>query len=149
MHKKRIKIPVQSEPVNECTSCQAACCRAYEILPLTLQEAAFMQRAGNRLLTVAFPSTKFRENVQYPIGIEFDTTTGVHSFIVEKEREFEPLAANFGRYVLLNDCKYLETDEAGWQHCGTYDDRPIACRDFEEGGKKCHQLQVVQKLKNG
>lgn len=142
----RIPIPL-SEPVDDCSECQAACCRANEIFDLTFQEVAFMTRVGNKLLKVVLPSPKPRRDAPYPRGLEWDTETGMRTYYVDPERPTEPLSANFGRYVLLNDCKYLETDQDGWEHCGVYEERPGACQQFEEGGDKCHLMQQIQQAR--
>ena len=127
-----------------CKNCQAACCRANEIVSLTLEEASFMLRGGNKLITVAQPSDHDREKVLYPRGHELDEETGRIIFFAEKGNEYEPLAAGLGRYVLTTDCAYLRTDESGWDYCGAYDERPKVCSDFEVGGEKCQIMRVLR-----
>lgn len=140
---ERKQIPVSAEPVDDCNDCDAACCRANTILSLSFQEAALMTRCGNKLITVALPSSKDRTNVIYPFGAQFDPISNAWEFVLQPGNEYEPLAANLGRYMLLNDCKYLGVDETGWEHCTIYEDRPQVCQDFEPGGAACHLIQRV------
>jgi len=104
-----------------------------------------MLRGGNKLLTVAQPVDHDREGVFYPVAHRIDDKNpSAKTFILEKNREYEPLAAGLGRYVLPNDCTYLRTSDDGREYCGAYEDRPAVCRDFEVGGNKCQFTRVLR-----
>jgi Fe-S-cluster containining protein len=111
-------------------------------MSLTLEELSFMLRGGNKLLTVEQPQTKDRENVIYPLGYEeYPDKPGVRKWLINPDNPYEPLAAGFGRYILLGNCAYLEVTEDGWERCGVYEDRPQVCRDFQMSSEKCVMLR--------
>lgn len=120
-----------------CQNCQAACCKGNLIINLTLEEASFMLRIGNKLITVAQPADYDRTDVIYPLGYEADYQGNVIEWYTNPENPNEPLAAGFGRYFLLGSCKYIQRSPEGWEHCGAYDQRPKVCRTFEIGSPKC------------
>lgn len=114
------------------------------VISLTLLELSFMLKGGNKLLTVAQPVDYDRDKVIYPISWEQNPTTGQVKFFAEKGREFEPLAAGLGRYILQNDCVYLAEEESGWRYCSVYDERPAVCRDFVVGDQPCRTMRVLR-----
>lgn len=120
-----------------CETCKAACCQGGTI-ELTLEEAAFMIRGGNKLKTFAQPTDYDRDDVFCP-QTSFEDEQGQTQFVGTKES----LKAGLGRYFMLGACKYLEQAEEGWQKCGVYDDRPGTCRRFEAGGGQCLILRQV------
>lgn len=130
-----------------CQSCSAACCKGPETMELTLEEASFMLRGGNTLITIAQPDDHDRENILYPQGWQMapddPTNPRLAQPLVLKGSEFEPLAAGLGRYTLWGTCKYLETDTDGWERCGAYDQRPNVCKDFPVGSQKCRLMRVM------
>ena len=103
-----------------------------------------MSRAGNLFVTVEPAKPFAREKVIRPQGAVIDSVTGKHQFLVKCGDEFAPLPVNFGRFILQNDCKYLTTTEMGWQQCGIYTDRPVACVAFEVGSLSCQDMQSVR-----
>ncbi len=114
-------------------------------MSLSLEELSFMLRGGNKLLTVSQPTDHDRDDVIYPIGIEYDEDSpSVRKWLVEPGREYEPLEAGMGRYILMNDCAYLKVSEDGWEYCGAYEERPKVCQDFEVGGVKCVKLRLLR-----
>ncbi len=115
-------------------------------MSLTAEERDFMRASGNAIQRVADPVDYDREEVIYPVSFKVHKRRNTLSWIVEKGREYEPLAANYGRYMLLGACKYLVTDENGWERCGVYDERPQVCRDFEMGSPKCLTLRQLAGL---
>jgi Fe-S-cluster containining protein len=126
-----------------CGNCTSACCRGNMVVQLTNDEVSFMLRGGNRFLTVAQSADHDREEVLYPVGHETDAETGKIKFLALKGNEYEPLAKGLGRYILKNDCTYLEYDQDGNTYCGVYEDRPALCRDFEMGGAKCQAMRIL------
>lgn len=124
-----------------CGNCKpvSACCQGGTI-ELTLEEASFMLRGGNRLRTIAQPAPVDRDNVFCPgAGIEDEDNPGTIKLI----GTFQPLAAGLGRYFMPKPCVFLEPTEDGGQQCGVYDDRPFTCRRFEVGGDQCVLLRQV------
>jgi Fe-S-cluster containining protein len=115
------------------------------ILSLSLDEASFMLRGGNKLITVAQPKNIDREEVIYPIGYETgEDSPNKRTWLLEPGREYEPLKAGFGRYILQGDCSYLQVSEEGWEYCGVYEARPEVCRTFEMGAEKCQLLRALR-----
>ena len=129
-----------------CENCQAACCKGNPLLimQLTAEEREFMGRPGNILQRVADPVPYDRDDVIYPAGMQINQERGTLSWLAEAGREYEPLPANYGRYALVGACKYLETDENGWENCGVYEERPEVCRNFEVASPKCQLLRIIQ-----
>lgn len=134
-----------SEQLKNCQNCQAACCRGYPLLIMSLadEELVFMNRGGNRFQTIEKPAGHDRENVRYPAGAYIYPEKGTIQYIYEAGRSTEPLPANYGRYALLGDCQYLATDQNGWEYCSVYEERPQVCRDFEMGSPKCLSLRLL------
>lgn len=140
-------IPVTGEVVDDCARCNpSACCMGNLVIQLTQEEAIRMTETGNRLVTVELPRPYFRRDVPYPISYENDDL-GLTTAHVEVGREFEPLEAGYGRFIMANRCSNLKTDMLGRTSCAIYDDRPKACADFEPGGESCHKMQT--RLNNG
>jgi Fe-S-cluster containining protein len=102
-----------------------------------------MQKPGNKFLTIAEPAGRDRAEVIYPSGIQVNQERGTFNWLAERGNEYEPLPAGYGRYALLGACKYLEIDEAGWEYCGVYEDRPEVCRNFETASSKCQVLRIM------
>lgn len=104
-----------------------------------------MLRGFNKLITVAQPADHDREKVIYPRSYKTDENNpNKRTWTVEKAREYEPLAAGFGRYILEGTCAYLEVSEEGWERCGVYENRPKVCQDFEMGGEKCRLMRSLR-----
>ncbi|HET7827558.1 MAG TPA: YkgJ family cysteine cluster protein [Candidatus Saccharimonadales bacterium] len=132
-----------------CQNCRAACCKGRPalIMQLSPAELEFMRASGNILQPIEEPVDYDREDARYPIGIaSVDNERRTIRWLFEAGRETEPLPSGMGRYALLGTCKYLETDEAGWERCSVYEDRPQVCRDFEEGSDKCLLLRKLEGL---
>ena len=136
------RIPVASEPVDDCSKCNpSACCLGNTIMQLTDDEANFMRTSGNALL-LAVPATEhFRKDAPYPIGYGINPDMTAQVF-VEEGRETEPLEAGYGRYILLNNCTNLEVDLLGRTSCAQYANRPEVCRTFTPGQPNCHKMQM-------
>ncbi len=128
-----------------CQNCPAACCKGLPLLTMALsdEEFGFMKAPGNIFLTIAEAVDYDRTEVLYPTGIAVYPDRGTFRWIAEEGRPYEPLAAGLGRHALCGACKYLTTDETGWEHCGAYDERPEVCRAFEVGSEKCLQLRAI------
>lgn len=117
-------------------------------MQLTAEELAFMKAGGNRFMTVADPVDHDRQEVLYPAGIQVYPDRNTFSWLAEQGREYEPLAAGFGRYAIVGACKYLATGEGGWEYCSVYEQRPGVCQDFEVGSRKCMELREVHGVSN-
>ena len=103
-----------------------------------------METGGSLLQTVAEPVSYDRNDVIYPIAVNIDAQRKTVRWIAEKDRPYEPLPAGVGRYMLFGTCAFLQTDGAGWEYCGAYENRPGVCRDFEEAGPTCQILRLRQ-----
>lgn len=103
-----------------------------------------MIRGGTQLVTVEQPAPYYRDKVIYPEGINIDPENGTMQWLSQKGNEYNTLKAGFGRYVMIQSCGYLRTDENGWEHCGAYDERPQTCQDFEVGGKTCQLFRILR-----
>jgi len=111
---------------------------------LSAEEADFMKAGGNILQAVAEPVDYDRDDVIYPVSMHVYPDKKTFRWVAEKGREYEPLPAGIGRYLLAGACKYLGVDDNGWEFCTVYDRRPQVCSDFEEGSEKCLLRRQVQ-----
>ncbi len=129
-----------------CHNCEAACCKGNPLLLMNLSpdELGFMKEGGNKFIPVTEPAEHDRDKVIYPAGIQINPGGKSFNWVARVGNEYEPLPAGLGRYALLGDCKYLVTDENGWESCSVYDDRPQVCQDFEMGSPKCLQMREIQ-----
>lgn len=131
-----------------CTNCVAACCKGDPLLvmQLTKEELSFMARSGNQFQKIESPKPYDRDDVRYPIGARINPGRRTLNFMYKASSEYEPLPANYGRYALIGACKYLATDDNGWEYCSVYDERPGACQDFEMGGEKCQLIRTLKQV---
>lgn len=112
-------------------------------MSLTQEEYEFMLIPGNRLQPVEEPKDTDQPHARYPIGIaEISKEHNTIRWVFERGRETWPLPAGYGRYALFGACKYLESDENGWEYCSVYDERPKVCQDFEMGSPKCQRFRL-------
>lgn len=127
-----------------CQNCEAACCKGNPLLVMELSppELAFMEEGGNEFQTIATPTQYDRKKVIYPTGMQINTAKGTFNWLAERGKEHQPLRAGFGRYALIGACKYLETDEDGWEKCGAYERRPEVCRNLVEAGLQCVSVRI-------
>lgn len=124
-----------------CNNCVAACCKNV-ILELTRKEQKFMERGGSNLVTVAKPKQRDRSKVPYPRS--YEVIDGEVKLSYVPGYKTEPLKAGLGRFVLIGNCGYLETDPSGWELCSVYSERPQVCQDFPVGESKCQLMRVSQ-----
>lgn len=136
---KRIDESAGVPPIS-CTNCEAACCQGGTI-ELTLEEASFMIRGGNRLRTIAQPVDYDREEVFCPAICRPDPGNPNQIRMLGTN---QPLAAGLGRYFMIGACAYLQPVEEGWQACSAYDQRPGTCKRFEVGESQCRILRETQ-----
>jgi len=113
-------------------------------MELDVFEKTRLEAAGSILQTVASPEAYDREEVVYPVSMQINQDRGTISWLAEKGREYEPLRANYGRYMLMGACGNLRTSPEDWQFCAIYESRPKVCRDFEEGGATCLLMREVK-----
>ena len=138
-------IEVQPEPPEiSCDNCfNSACCKGPMWIDLTIDEASFMLKGGNKLITIDSPKDHDRE-VATPVVM---STKNGKAYALP-----DVVPKGMGRYVMSNDCAYLQTDESGNSFCGAYDERPFACRKFpvaEEGCVKFRQIFGVDPVEPG
>lgn len=114
-----------------CQNCVAACCRAGAALVLSRDEVYRNKRkmALHRL----YKEQKYPQSV--PIPMETFSSTGVR----QKEIVSMPIPADYGLYILLEDCGNLTEDG----RCAVYEDRPRACRDYEVGATACQDARAA------
>lgn len=114
-----------------CETCVAACCRAGASMPLEKDEA-YRNRRTMSLGTLA------RER-KYPqlfaIAAEVIDEEG------KRAKQMQPMRipANYGFYLLLEDCGNLTEDNK----CGVYDRRPGACAQYEVGSQACLDARAM------
>lgn len=108
-------------------------------MSLSPSEHGQMKEAGTKFITVAEPADYDRPNIPYPVGFKRGKDGGVDILMI-KGREFEPLAAGMGRYLLLGSCGNL-VEINGLEQCGIYESRPKVCRTFPMGGDACHEMR--------
>jgi len=110
-------------------------------MSLSAEEHEQMVGVGTEFISLAEPVDYNREKVPYPAGFEFAPEKPDHvRILVEKGREYAPLEAGLGRYIMLGACGNLETID-GWERCGIYADRPQVCQQFEAGADTCLLLR--------
>lgn len=139
------RIPLRVETVDNCNQCNpSACCMGRLVIQLTDREADLMRTTGNRLFTHVASAPHIREDTPHPIGMT--VINGIPQFDVDPNNPTEPLPAHQGRYIMPDRCSNLGTDLLGRTICTIYEERPMACVDFQAGSQQCHQMQERLKL---
>lgn len=135
---------MSTSPEASCETCFGACCVGPQLMQLDVFEKTRLEAVGSILQTVADPVAYDRDDVIYPVSMQIHNDRGTISWLAERGREYEPLPANYGRYMLFGACGNLKSNEQGGQYCGIYESRPKVCRDFEEGGPTCQLMRAVK-----
>jgi Fe-S-cluster containining protein len=121
------------DPSISCLSCVGACCQKGTAMELTLGEAVYFLKNGNKLKTLHQP-VKESGSVTLSLVAGHTIIDGQLCAIVRSEDVY--LTAGHGLYELLNRCAFLEDTPIG-PKCMSYEERPGVCRDFPEGGYGC------------
>ena len=109
----------RSSIVSSCSACDATCCRFFEMLQVDLDEVEpigrYLLEHGMAALIDAFQAREWAEG-------QANRTDGSHyrTFLVSMQPS----------------CLFLRGNR-----CLIHPVRPHACRDFVEGGEKCHAVQ--------
>lgn len=120
-------IPLEGVDTNIlCSGCAAACCQKNVVMPLTADEALYLEERGAVLEEVNIAQRSFGSRV-------------VDRFIALRKADDHKLMK------LTEDCGNLGVNpETGRQICEAYydDRRPQACSDFKMGSYACGLLQL-------
>jgi Fe-S-cluster containining protein len=127
------ELPIQPESSKvSCDDCVAACCRAGAALMLSETEVSLHKRKMNLKALLRPKSYPQR----YPVDMERLDEQGN----IVRRAVMLPVPQRHGFYLLLADCGYLSGDDFS---CGSYDERPRACQEYEIGPEECLSARAV------
>lgn len=116
-----------------CSNCIGACCTDNTELPMSLEEARFLQSAGTLMVTVVSAT---RTGPQFPNPED--------AYQVRVNEYAEKLPLGIGLYKLFSDCVFLEPVKDGMAKCSLFGDpkRPEVCSTFPVGGNRCQEIRL-------
>lgn len=121
-----------------CHSCNGACCRRATVVELTDNERDFLIEGGAKIANTGLPTRSQAE-------VRIRKQLGVLANIVDSVMWSAP---ENPRYILLEDCPYLDSQDGSFSACTVYDNprKPAICSTFPAGSNQCRAMRDARYL---